>query len=412
MNVFKLRAKVLRYSRAYARARRHPYVSMLAVASMFMLVSFAGILTVNAQSVGPTDKHLVELHLDGESRTIVTRASTVEDLLERLDLKLTEADLIEPGLKTKIEGDGFDINIYRAVPVTIADQDRITVVKSAHTDPRAAANAAGFKLDPKDSVEWGLPDDRLSITKQITITRAHRYQLDIYGQRLQFVSNATNPARVLDEAGVNLGKDDQVTPDLESLINDGDLVKVVRFGTDTKRVEEIVRHDVVYRDDDSQPRGYSEVITQGKDGLDLVVYEVTLENQKPVSEEEISRVTIVEAETEVVLRGTNIPVPVAAASSDKQAIMAAAGIAAADYGYVDFIITKESTWRPAATNSWGCIGLGQNCPDRNGYYFLKDACPNWQNDPVCQLKRFTGYAEGRYGGWADAYNFWVNNGWW
>ena len=74
-------------------------------------------------------------------------------------------------------------------------------------------------------------------------------------------------------------------------------------------------------------------------------------------------------------------------------------------------MTHETHWRVDAINSSGCIGIGQNCPNRDGYYWLKEACPEWQNDPVCQLKRFSIYA-GRYGGWQGAYNFWQQNRWW
>lgn len=85
--------------------------------------------------------------------------------------------------------------------------------------------------------------------------------------------------------------------------------------------------------------------------------------------------------------------------------MAAAGIAASDWGYVDYIVSHESGWNPNATNSGsGACGLVQALPcskvPGNGY------------DPVDNLRWATGYAQGRYGSWADAYNFWVNNSWW
>lgn len=85
--------------------------------------------------------------------------------------------------------------------------------------------------------------------------------------------------------------------------------------------------------------------------------------------------------------------------------MAAAGIASSDWGYVDYIVSKESGWNPNATNkSSGACGLVQALPcskvPGNGY------------DPVDNLRWGNGYATGRYGSWAGAYNFWVNNHWW
>jgi hypothetical protein len=85
--------------------------------------------------------------------------------------------------------------------------------------------------------------------------------------------------------------------------------------------------------------------------------------------------------------------------------MAAAGIAEGDWGYVDYIAKRESGWNPNATNkSSGACGLIQAYPcskvPGNGY------------DPVDNLRWANGYATGRYGSWAAAYDFWTRNHWW
>lgn len=84
--------------------------------------------------------------------------------------------------------------------------------------------------------------------------------------------------------------------------------------------------------------------------------------------------------------------------------MAAAGIPQSDWGYVDYIVGRESGWNPNATNrSSGACGLVQVYP-----------CSKLPNayDPVVNLTWANGYATGRYGSWAGAYNFWINNHWW
>ena len=85
--------------------------------------------------------------------------------------------------------------------------------------------------------------------------------------------------------------------------------------------------------------------------------------------------------------------------------MAAAGIASSDWGYVDYIVSRESGWNPNATNSGsGACGLVQALPcskvPGNGY------------DPVDNLRWANGYAVGRYGSWAAAQAFWSSNNWW
>jgi len=89
----------------------------------------------------------------------------------------------------------------------------------------------------------------------------------------------------------------------------------------------------------------------------------------------------------------------------KEQWMTAAGIAQSDWPYVDYIVSRESGWNPNATNrSSGACGLVQALPcskvPGNGY------------DPVDNLRWGSGYAAGRYGGWAGAYAFWTRNHWW
>ena len=91
--------------------------------------------------------------------------------------------------------------------------------------------------------------------------------------------------------------------------------------------------------------------------------------------------------------------------------MAAAGIAEGDYFYVDYIVNHESSWRLAVSNGLGCVGLIQACPSGLKPRLLAE-CPNWEVDPSCQLRVASGYANGRYGSWYEAYKWWSHNSWW
>lgn len=83
-----------------------------------------------------------------------------------------------------------------------------------------------------------------------------------------------------------------------------------------------------------------------------------------------------------------------------------AGIARADWGYVDYIVQRESGWNPNAVNpSSGACGLVQIMPLHTEAY---RTC----KDPVANLRWADNYAKGRYGSWSGAYNFWLSNHWW
>lgn len=90
--------------------------------------------------------------------------------------------------------------------------------------------------------------------------------------------------------------------------------------------------------------------------------------------------------------------------------MRAAGIAESDFGYVDYIIGRESGWGVTKSNysGSGAYGLGQALPASKMAPFGADYLTN----PVTQLRWANSYAVGRYGSWAGAYAFWTARHYW
>lgn len=98
-----------------------------------------------------------------------------------------------------------------------------------------------------------------------------------------------------------------------------------------------------------------------------------------------------------------------ASSSNKQAIMSAAGISPSDYMYVDYIITKESGWNATADNPMSsAYGICQALPGEK----MASAGSDWATNPVTQLEWCNTYATSRYGSWSGAYSFWISHHWW
>lgn len=106
---------------------------------------------------------------------------------------------------------------------------------------------------------------------------------------------------------------------------------------------------------------------------------------------------------------TPIPTPVPVLSSKDQ-MMQEAGIAQSDWAAVDYIVTKESTWRHNVWNSAGsgAYGMCQALPATK----MATAGADYMTNPVTQLRWCDSYAKSRYGGWWAAYNFWVARHWW
>lgn len=81
-----------------------------------------------------------------------------------------------------------------------------------------------------------------------------------------------------------------------------------------------------------------------------------------------------------------------------------AGIPQSQWEYADYIVSRESSWNPNAVNtSSGACSLAQALPCSK--------IPGDWRDPVNALRWQHQYVTSRYGGYQQAYEFWVNNHW-
>lgn len=116
------------------------------------------------------------------------------------------------------------------------------------------------------------------------------------------------------------------------------------------------------------------------------------------------------AESAPVVQPTPAPVeqPKPIPQSNEE-MMIAAGISPSDFTYATYIFQKESGFRHTAVNkSSGATGICQALPASK----MASAGADYMTNPVTQLRWCNGYAIGRYGSWANAYNFWTRNHWW
>lgn len=386
---------------------RHPFVVPLVTLAVLFVSTVVGFFIFGGQVIQPTDTKVIRFHSEGKNQTIITRAKTVQEFLERTNIKLEEGDLVEPSIASDITSQEFSINLYKAKPVTVIDEKgQKTIIKSADVIPEVVASKAGFKLFPEDIVEVVEPDKSLEqgiIGTHISINRATPVKLNLFGATFDVRTHAETVADLAKERGINFDNN-SVLPAPTTKLKENDLVFITQPGKTLATSEEEIPFDTETVFDTGLPLTTTEVRTPGVVGKKAVVYEVLADGSRSALQEIILSNPV----KKVVVKGKKITTPNVSVAADKAALMAQAGIPADQHASVDFIISRESGWRPAATNPGGCIGLGQRCNPS----ILINACPNWATDPVCQLQHFNGYAVGRYGSWNEAYNFWVVSHWW
>lgn len=389
------------------RVHKHPAFFVPAITfGVLLTAGVIALLIINKGDPTPvlaaSNSRVVIMTVDGNERVVPTNADSVGELLKRLNITLHEGDVVEPAKDTEIVSDNFRVNVYRALPVTIVDGDKEIRALSAAATPRSIAKQSGIEAYPEDRLNLDPVQDFVTqgvIGQRLVVERAIPINVNLYGTPLVIRTHAKTVGEFLKEKKITLGEGETVQPSVDSPISTTEPIFVNRKGITVQVATEDIAPQTEYVEDATLSFGSKAVRQQGVPGKRLVTYQI---NAITGARTKMQDIVIQQPVASIVARGTYVDVP-----SDKQSVMAAAGISRSDYMYVDFIISHESGWRAGATNASGCAGLGQACPSGK----LAAVCPNWQRDPVCQLKFFSGYA-GRYGGWAGAYSAWQSKGWW
>ena len=353
----------------------------------------------SAKATGQGNKILTVFE-SGQKTSFKTNAKTVREALKAQKINFSKEDSVEPGLDEELTGAEYSINIYRAKPVVIEDGELKTKILTAAQTPRQIAEKAGLNVHNEDKLAFEesgniLEDGSINTLK---ITRAKEISVDLCGKTESFRTQAKTVEDFLKEKKIVLGKDDGISIDLKTQIVNGLNFRIWRNGKQTLTVEEPTDFQTETIQDANKDSGYKEIKEAGEKGTKSVTYEVEMQNGKEISRKKINETEIKAAKKQVVIVGTKTSLP-AGSHTDW---MSAAGISASDYGYVDYIITKESTWRPTARNGqyYGLYQTSISNLNRHG------CSGSTLSDPICQLRSASFYATSRYGSWAAAYAHW------
>jgi resuscitation-promoting factor RpfB len=384
---------------------RHPFGAPIALFVLLLGLSVGTFLLVTSRhdEEKPRPARIVILSYDHHEQTVPSSEETVGQLVKKLRIPIHEGDVIEPTSTTRINQDDFRINIYRAVPVKIVDAGKITYTYSAATTSRSIADQAGVSTFAEDKLTTEPVDNFLrdyAIGEQVVIDRSTPVALNLYGANIPIRTHATTVRDMLKEKHFKILKGDTVQPSLDAPVTAGIAVSVIRNGVQTVNEAHEIAMPVQIISDPNLAYGTTAVRQQGAPGKQVVTYQITVQNGVEVSRVVLQTVTTLEAVTQIVAKGINL--------GGIKGDMALAGISPNDYNYVDYIVSHESNWNPQAQNASGAYGLCQALPGSK----MASSGSDWATNPVTQLKWCNGYAVGRYGSWAGAYNYWVSHHYW
>ena len=296
-------------------------------------------------------ERFVTFYDEGTRLTVRTDAATVGEALLRAGIEIATGDLVDPGVETKINGDNFFVNIHRARPVLLKSGTVEKYIMTASYDGKTIAKEAGVTVYDGDEIAL-VPN-----TNFLEAGAAEVYELTRNGGR-------------------------EVTEEVE-----------IPYAE-----EEVL--------DTSLASGKREVRQLGEVGLKRILYTVQYVDGVEVSREVASETVVREPVARIVAVGAKKSIPPEAAECAGWA--RAAGVSEADLSSAIDLIYHESGCRVDARNARsGAYGIPQALPGSK----MASQGADWETNPVTQIKWMAAYVKGRYGGWAEAVDWWYKHGW-
>ena len=189
----------------------------------------------------------------------------------------------------------------------ITDGDRVVVHTTAATDPAAVLNEAGLALGADDTytTQPGLG------VSEITVQRSQLVTVDNCGEVLEINTLDETVEALLSTLNIDVNAGTSLSVPLDTLITDGMTLTIVQTEHQTQTYTASIPYETTYYDDATLPVGTQVVVTPGKTGqLQCkadVVYTNGTETERTVFEETVLNQPV----NEVIAVGTAAEPPVA-----------------------------------------------------------------------------------------------------
>ena len=181
----------------------------------------------------------------------------------------------------------------------INDGGAITFHTTDATNPAQIVNEAGLVLGADDIVtaENGM-------VSEITIQRVQMVTIDNGGQVLKTGTYGETVGELLERLGLELDSDDTIDAELTAATYDGMALTISRRTVLTENYSRAVPYGIEYIDDETLPEGEEQIRTEGRDGEMRCTAEVVYVNGAEVSRRVTSETEVQPAVNQVVARGT------------------------------------------------------------------------------------------------------------
>ena len=184
----------------------------------------------------------------------------------------------------------------------ITDGDRVFTYTTSATDPRKVLGEAGLELDEDDTYTTQVENG----TAEITVYRSQTIYINYHGEEMAATSHGETVEQLLVRLNLSLGENDTASWPLSDLTFDGMRLRVEQVIRQEQTYTTTIAHNTTHCYDPSLPEGMEVVVTPGKDGELLCTANVTYVNGQEVSRDVLKQTVTHNAVDEVVVIGTGL----------------------------------------------------------------------------------------------------------
>lgn len=156
-----------------------------------LLISIVALIGIVAMSFVAYDLtfHDVAISVDGDEVMLKTSKATVSELLKEKKINLDKEDYISVSLDRQLE-DGLEIDIKKAVPITVSFGNKKREVKTAKETVKEVLDSLEIAYDDNDKIKPSL-NDKITSELEISVTEVEE-KIQVENQEIPYSTITKN----------------------------------------------------------------------------------------------------------------------------------------------------------------------------------------------------------------------------
>ena len=185
----------------------------------------------------------------------------------------------------------------------ITDGERIVIHTSSATDPAEVLDEAGLTLGSDDTYTTQGGDG----VSEITVRRNLTILIDNCGKELTLEASAGTVKALLEQLDIMPDANSTVSVALDAPLYDGMEIAITRTILSTETYTKAIPYETTYYEDDTLPIGTQAVISEGRNGEMICTAEVTYRNGVETNRNVIKQISNRQATPRIIAIGTADP---------------------------------------------------------------------------------------------------------